>query len=167
MRRAAALLLLVLTLLAACTPAKNIKTEQLSEFKKIIRKEYTEISDLKIQMAPTKIDFNYYLDKNTDEETSKQIFLQTKELVLTDEFRQTTMEKNYFKHYSKGEDQFPNYPHITIRFHISDKEEADYQYQAYYYGPGVNGVRDPDRPIDNYQTWFIDQFEGTPEKVEN
>jgi len=84
---------------------------------------------------------------------SEKIFFETKELVLTEEFMQSAIEETYFKHYSKGDELFPYYPQITIRFHIKDKEEAEFQYQATYYGSGTDGVYAPDRIIDNYQSW--------------
>jgi len=158
LRRTIALLIVILLLLTACTATKKLNTEQLSEFKKTVRKEYKEISDMKIQMSPTNVEFNYYLEKNTEREISEKIFLETKELVLTEEFMQSAIEETYFKHYAKEDEQFPYYPHITIRFHIDDKDEAAYQYQANYYGSGVDGVKDPDRPIDHYETWEFYEY---------
>jgi hypothetical protein len=78
----------------------------------------------------------------------------TKELVLTEEFQKTTIEDTYFKQYSKGDQQ--SYPKIIIRFQTEQKEEADYEYTSSYYGPGIEGEKD--RPIDNYQIWFFNDF---------
>lgn len=154
-------LLIFLFLITGCTSSKSITSEQLTEFKQSIRSEYKEITDLKIQMAPTRIEFNYFFDKNADREKDKQIFTMTKELVLTEEFQKTTIEDTYFKHYPKG-DQHP-YPKIIIRFHTEQKEEADYEYTSSYYGPGIEGEKA--RPIDRYQTWFFNDFKKKPAPV--
>lgn len=154
-------LLIIFLLITGCTPSKNITSEQLTEFKQSIRAEYKEITDLKIQMAPTRIEFNYFIDKNADREKDKQIFTLTKEIVLTEDFQNTIIEETYFKQYPKS-DQKP-YPKIIIRFHTEQKEEADYEYTSSYYGPGIEGEKD--RPIDSYQTWSFNDFKKTPAPV--
>lgn len=146
-----------------CTTSINVETEQLTDFKKRIRTEYKEISNLNIQMVPTRIAFNYYLKKNTDRMVSENIFKRTKELILTEEFKQSAIEMTYFKHYAEGDEQ--PYPDIIIRFHSNHKDQADYEYISSYYGPGVEGVNDLDRSIDRYQTWYFDDYDGTPEIV--
>jgi hypothetical protein len=148
------LVLVFLFLITGCTPSNSITSEQLTDFKQNIRAEYKEVTDITIQMAPTRIEFNYFITKDADREKDKQIFTMTKELVLTEEFQKNTIEDTYFKQYPKG-DQQP-YPNIIIRFHTEKKEEADYEYTSSYYGPGIEGAKD--RPIDNYQTWFFNDF---------
>lgn len=160
MSRNVSLLLIILFFLSGCTPYKNVKSEQLTDFKKSVRSEYIEISDLKIQMAPTRVAFNYYLKENTDREVSEKIFIQTRELILTEEFKETTIEESYFKHYAEGDDQ--PYPHIIIRFHSNQKDKSNYEYMSSYYGPGVEGMNATDRLIDNYQTWYFNDYVKTP-----
>ncbi|MBD2843767.1 protein kinase [Paenibacillus sp. IB182496] len=159
-KRSISFLFIFMLFLTGCTTYKNVKTEQLTDFKKSVRTEYKEIADLKIQMAPTRVAFNYYLKENTDKEVSEKIFIETRELILTEEFKETTIEKSYFKHYAEGDDQ--PYPHIIIRFHSNQKDKADYEYMSSYYGTGVEGVNATDRSIDNYQTWYFDDYEKTP-----
>ncbi|QCT01930.1 hypothetical protein E6C60_1212 [Paenibacillus algicola] len=159
-KRSISLLLIFILFLIGCTTSTNVKTEQLTDFKKSVRTEYKEIADLKIQMAPTQVTFNYHLKENTDKEVSENIFVETRELILTEEFKETTIEEIYFKHYAEGDDQ--PYPHIIIRFHSNPKGKADYEYMSSYYGPGVEGVNATDRSIDNYQTWYFDDYEKTP-----
>ena len=133
------LVLIVLFLITGCTPSKSITSQQLTDFKQNIRAEYKEITDLKKQMPPTRIEFNYFITKDADREKDKQIFTLTKELVLTEEFQKTTIEDTYFKKYAKGDQQ--SYPKIIIRFHTNQKEEADYEYTSSYYGPGIEGAK--------------------------
>jgi hypothetical protein len=153
-------LFIFLFLIIGCTPSKSITSEQLTDFKQSIRSQYKVITDLQIQMAPTRIEFNYFIDKNADREKDKQIFTLTKELVLTEEFQKTIIEDTYFKKYPKGDQQSPK---IIIRFHTDQKEEADYEYTSSYYGAGIEGAKD--RPIDRYQTWFFNDFKKTPTPV--
>lgn len=153
-------MLILLLFITGCTTPKNVKTEQLTDFKKMVRTEYKEIADLKIQMVPTRVAFNYYLKEDTDREIGEKIFIRTRELILTDKFMETTIEETYFKHYASGDDQ--PYPDIIIRFYSNQKDKADYEYITSYYGPGVEGVKDPDRPIDSYQTWYFNDYEKKP-----
>ena len=41
-------------------------------------------------------------------------------------------------------------------YHTNQKEEAEYEYSSFYYGPGIGWAKD--RPIERYQTWFINDF---------
>lgn len=152
-------LLSLLFLLSGCMTHKTVQTEQLTDFKINVRSEYKDITDLKIQMAPTQIEFNYYLNRKTNREADEDIFVKTKELILSSEFQKTAIEESYFKHYSKDNRRYPD---IIIRFFGTQKEKADYQYTASYYGPGVEGAKD--RPIDGYKTWYFDDFKtkGVP-----
>lgn len=143
----------LLLLLSGCMTHKNVQTEQLTDFKKTIRTEHKDITDLKIQMAPTQVEFNYYLDRGTDKEADKDIFLKTKELILSQDFQNTAIEESYFKNYSKDDHRYPD---IHIRFFGTQKDKADYEYTSSYYGPGVEGAKD--RPIDGYKSWYFDDF---------
>lgn len=92
-------LFILLFLITGCTSSKSITSEQLTEFKQSVRSEYKEITNLQIQMAPTRIEFNYFIAKDENREKDKQIFTMTKELVLTEEFQKTIIEDTYFKQY--------------------------------------------------------------------
>ncbi|MCC3377475.1 hypothetical protein [Cohnella sp. REN36] len=155
MRIFAATLLALLFLLSGCTTHKNVQTQQLTEFKKMVRSEHKEIKDLKIQMAPTQVAFNYHLSRKPDREADKEIFLKTKALILSQEFQMTAIEESYFKHYDKDDRRYPN---MIIRFYGTHKDKADYQYTSDYYGPGVEGATD--RPIDGYKTWYFDDLKS-------
>ncbi|MBW5447633.1 hypothetical protein GE107_16365 [Cohnella sp. CFH 77786] len=152
----------LLFLLSGCMTHKAVQTKQLTDFKKKVLSEHKQIHDMKIQMAPTQIEFNYYLTSKTNREADEDIFLSTRELVLSSEFRKTAIEESYFKHYSKDDRRYPD---IIIRFFGTSKEKADYEYTASYYGPGVEGAKD--RPIDAYKTWYFDDFKTKAVPVES
>jgi hypothetical protein len=158
-RKIVTTLLALLFILSGCMTYKTVQTEQLTDFKKKVRSEHKEITDLKIQMAPTQVEFTYYLNRKTNREADKDIFVKTKELILSRDFQKTAIEESYFKHYSKDDQRYPD---ILIRFYGTQKDKADYQYTSSYYGAGVEGAKD--RPIDGYKTWYIDDFKtiGVP-----
>ncbi|MNS39770.1 hypothetical protein D3C72_720640 [compost metagenome] len=146
-------------LLAGCMTHRAISTEQLDDFKKMVFSEHKDISDLKIQMAPTQIEFNYFLNRKTDREADKDIFIKTKELILSPNFQKTVIEESYFKYYSKDDRRYPD---IHIRFFGAQKDKSEYEYTTSYYGPGVEGAKD--RPINGYRTWYFNDFKtkGVP-----
>lgn len=147
--------LLLLFFLSGCMTHKTLETDQLSDFRKNIRSEHKEITNLKFQMAPTQVEFNYYLDRKPDAEHDKEIFKKTKELALSSDFQKTVIEEQYFKHYSKDDRKYPD---IIIRFFGTDKDMIEYEYFASYYGPGFEGEKD--RPIDDYKTWYFNDFKS-------
>ncbi|WP_276357913.1 hypothetical protein [Cohnella caldifontis] len=106
-------------------------------------------------MAPTQIEFHYYLNRESDREADRAIFERTKELVLSADFRKTVIEEAYFKHYSKDDRRYPD---IHIRFFGDSKDKVDYEYTSSYYGPGVEGAET--RPIDGYKTWYYNDFKS-------
>jgi Tfp pilus assembly protein PilP len=130
-------LLALLLLLSGCMTYKTVKTEQLTDFKQKVRSEHKEITDLKIQMSPPKVEFKYYLDRETDKEADEDIFVKTKELVLSQDFQKTAIEEFYFKNYSEVDRRYPD---ILIRFYGTQQDKADYQYTSSYYGAGVEGA---------------------------
>ncbi|MDK8182476.1 hypothetical protein [Paenibacillus sp. UMB4589-SE434] len=160
MKKMIPVVLSLLILLTGCTTHKTIKTEQLTDFKSKILRVHKEINDLKFQMSPTLIEFNYYLNRKPDIGNDKEIFLKTKELALSSEFQNTVIEELYFKNYSKDD---RNYPKIKIKFFSTDRDRIEYEYYAFYYGPGFEGERD--RPIDRYKTWFFSNFKTNDVQV--
>ncbi|GIP19778.1 hypothetical protein [Paenibacillus sp. J22TS3] len=145
--------------LAGCMTHRAISTEQLDDFKKTVFSEHKDISDLKIQMAPTQIEFNYFLNRKADREADKDVFIKTKALILSPDFQKTVIEESYFKHYSKDNRRYPD---IHIRFFGAQKERSDFEYTTSYYGPGVEGEKE--RPIDGYRTWYFNDLKtkGVP-----
>jgi len=153
MKKMITVVLSFLIFLSGCTTHKTLQTKQLTDFKLKILKDHKEINDLKIQMSPTVIEFNYYLNRKPDIESDKEIFVKTKELALSSDFQNTVVEELYFKNYSKDDRK---YPKINIKFFSTDRDRIEYEYYASYYGPGFEGEKE--RPIDRYTTWYINDF---------
>ena len=153
--------LLLFVFLSGCMSHKTLQTEQWSGFKKQMRSEHKEIKDMELQMSPTQIEINYYLDRKPDVEEDQELFMKAKALALSSDFQRTVIEESYFKHYSKDERRYPD---IIIRFFGTKKDVIQFEYFASYYGPGFEGAKD--RPIDAYKTWFFNDFKTKSVPVE-
>ncbi|SDS09656.1 hypothetical protein SAMN05444162_0724 [Paenibacillaceae bacterium GAS479] len=163
MRKVVLASLMILVLLSGCTTPKPLVTEHLNSFKSKVLSEHKEITNLKIQMKPTRIEFDYYLKQKSDQDKDMEIFLKTKELILSPNFKKTTIEEKFFKEYSEDDKRYPD---IFVRFFSTKKDQADYEYRASYYGPGIEGREGVEsRSIDDYKTWYFDNFKSLPEPI--
>ncbi|GGO04939.1 hypothetical protein [Saccharibacillus kuerlensis] len=138
------LLSMLMILLTGCTNPVRISSDQIKEFREQIQEDYASIKEIRLEFMPTTIYMYYEMKDPVTEEEKKEIFEQSRELLMSDTFDQEVIQAKFHKKYSSS-----GHPNFEILFddgtqkvmssfsiQANDSEDADEVYTQWYYSKG-------------------------------
>jgi outer membrane receptor for ferric coprogen and ferric-rhodotorulic acid len=138
------LLLIVLIVVAGCTPATKISNDQVKAFKNDMKNSQESLKDLDVQFRPTEIQIIYTLKENIDEADRLELFTNARELVNSVEFDQEVIQGQFSEKYKSS-----GYPNIAILFDVNDDGEYDVEYTSIYQADELNTTNEL-----SYPEWY-------------
>ncbi|OAB48035.1 hypothetical protein [Paenibacillus antarcticus] len=128
MRRYQGLVIVFLVLVVAgCTSASKISTDQVKAFITDVKKSKTFVKNLDVQYRPTDIEIIYTLHNNIEKADQMDLLNRSKQLVNSKSFDQEVIQGIYLNKYKSD-----GYPDIAILFDSNDDGEYDYKYTSIY-----------------------------------
>ncbi|MHA0857390.1 hypothetical protein [Paenibacillus sp. CMAA1364] len=124
---------LVFLILAGCTSASNISTDQVKAFIKDTKHSQESLQDVDVQFRPTQIEIIYILKANIDEADRLELFTKANALVNSEQFDQEAIQGQFLQKYKSD-----GYPKLAILFDVNDDGEYDVQYTADYHKDKLN-----------------------------
>ncbi|NGZ77190.1 hypothetical protein [Saccharibacillus alkalitolerans] len=128
-------------LFGGCTMPNRISSDQIEAFDKQIQKDHPAVENVEFEFVPTRIRMSYVLEERLGEEEKKEIFEQSRDLLMSDTFFEEIVHDRFMKTYPDS-----GYPAFIIllqekdsdslsRFEIraEDSEDAGSMYQQWYY----------------------------------
>ena len=136
---------------AGCTSPTRISSDQVKEFRQEIQTEYPAIKSMGLEFVPTTLTMLYTLKQPVSEDEKKDIFEQSRELLMSETFDREIIQGKFSKKYS--ESGYPDFtilltvedPASTSRFeiHADDSENAASVYTQWYYSKNGDTNSEP------------------------
>lgn len=148
------LLCFTLLVVTGCVSSKEIRSDEVKEFKERMLSTYENIEELSILFTETTMVFHYLIN---NKEEKGQIFEDSRNFFLSSEVQEGIVKGLFAKEHAAR--NF-SYPDVEISFSLGSKQLTDFKYTASYYGSNT----DPD-VVDHYDTWYYFNREGEVAQV--
>jgi hypothetical protein len=145
------IVVIVLIVVAGCTPASEISSDQVKAFVKDMKNLQSSVKDVDVQFRPTQIEIIYILKEDINEADRFELFANARDLVNSEEFEQEVIQGEYHEKYKSGGN-----PDIAIVFDVNDDGEYDAQYTSIYQAGDLNTTDDS-----SYSEWYYHQDMGS------